>query len=231
MSSFDLDNYYNNAVLVNETGHPMSGFDRRVEDGTRYLAKKYINNTDKVLELGARYGTVSIYLDKMLLDSKTQQLSVDPDTKIRDSIMRNRAANNCNFNFYNGTISNDELYVVYNRCGWETKTYKSPPPNREYVKSNTKSMTDIINEYNINFNVLVADCEGFLLEFLKENMFLLNNLNTIIYEEDCDRIHPINGISIDYEEVNKILSDNGFTLRESFKDHIGLYNKCWMKLL
>jgi FkbM family methyltransferase len=226
----NLDNYYQNAVLVNELGRSMSSFDRRVEDGTRYLAKKYINNTDKVLELGARFGTVSIYLDKILNNPSIQLLCVEPDSNVINAIEQNKINNNCSFNIFNGTISNDELYVVYNGCGWETKTYKVPPSNLKSIKCNTKSMNQIIDEYNINFNVLVADCEGFLLEFIQNNIDFINGLNTIIYEEDCNKKHPINGIYIDYEQVNNILTNLGFQLSETFIDHIGLANKCWKKI-
>jgi hypothetical protein len=47
----------------------------------------------------------------------------------------------------NGAISNDELYIVYNGCCWETKTYKIPPTNANLKseKIETISLDEIQN--------------------------------------------------------------------------------------
>ena len=46
------------------------------------------------------------------------------------------------------------------------------------------SLDEITNKYNLKFNVLVADCEGFLEVFFDENPFFYDNLRLIIFEAD-----------------------------------------------
>ena len=42
--------------------------------------------------------------------------------------------------------------------------------------------------YNLKFNVLVADCEGFLEVFFEENPNIFNDLRLIIFEADyCEK--------------------------------------------
>lgn len=152
----------------------------------------------KVLELGARYGTVSVCLDYILNNPKEQLLCVDPDNKIKMCLNKNKEINNCTFNIFNGAISKKDLYVCYNGCGLETKTYVNPPTHLQSEKIECLSIEEI---YNINFDCLLADCEGFLLEFIKENEDFFDNLKCVIYEEDCRINLPINNTFIDYNEV------------------------------
>ena len=144
-------------------------------------------------------------------------------------LIKNKISNKCTFNIYHGTISKNELYVVYNGCGWETKTYKHPPPNLRYEKIPTMSLDKLQEEYNISFDCLIADCEEFLLEFLTENIAFLNQLKCVIYEEDCCENLPINGTYIDYKIIENYLIAYGFVLVETFVDSINLNNKCWIK--
>jgi len=224
-----MESYFKNCTFYNENGHLMDSYSLNVEHGTRYLVNKYINKDMKILELGSRYGTVSCVLDYVLTDPKSQLVCVEPDTTIIPCLNKNKLTNHCDFNIYHGTISKEQLYVVWNGCGWETKTYKIPPPNLKFEKIETISLEQIQQLYNITFDCLIADCEGFLLEFLTENLNFLEQLNTVIYEEDCCKNLPINGSYIDYSIIEKYLTDHGFVCVETFVDNINLNNKCWIK--
>ena len=50
-------------------------------------AKQYIHPDDKVLELGARYGGVSITINKILND-KTKHVAVEPDPIVWEALER-----------------------------------------------------------------------------------------------------------------------------------------------
>ena len=226
----DIEQYTQTVQLYNEYNGLLSDFEKHIEDASRMLVKKYVRPDMKVLELGARYGSVSIYIDRLLYDAKTQQVSVEPDTKVLSSLQKNKELNYCTFNIYNGTVSQKELYMTYNGCGWENKTYTDPPRNIESHKINTISLEDLQKKYNIRFDCLVADCEGFLLDFIKENLDFLDQLEVIIYEEDCSIKHPINNSYIDYDLVTEILLSKKFQLQENIVDNIGLNNKCWIKI-
>ncbi len=225
----DIEQFARSVILYNEYGRTLSDFEKHIEDASRMLVKKYVSPDMKVLELGARYGSVSVYIDKLLHDAKLQQVSVEPDLKVQTALQSNKDSNSCSFNIYNGTISKKELFMTYNGCGWENKTYTVPPPNLESRKINTISLDQLQNQYNIQFNCLVADCEGFLLEFLTDNMEFLDQLDVIIYEEDCSASHPINNTFIDYDLIREILLSKKFELKENIVDNIGLNNKCWIK--
>ena len=224
-----MDDFYKKCIFYDENNNLLDNFSRNVENGSRYLIEKYIKSNMNILELGARYGTCSVCLDYILNDPKKQLLCVDPDNRIKNCLEKNRQINNCSFNIFNGAISKKDLYVSYNNCIWETKTYIDPPQNLKSEKINTLSIDIIQQIYDINFNCLIADCEGFLLEFIQENPNFFDNLICVIYEEDCSINHPINNIYINYNEVENFLINKGFNLIETFKDNIGLNNKVWFK--
>lgn len=230
MNPLEVDEYFKKCSFIDEKNYPLSDTDKNVEFSTRYLASKYINKDAKVLELGARYGTASVYIDKLLTNSKTQLVCVDPDKYIEKCLEYCKKVNNANFNYFIGAISKKELFLTYNGCGWENKTYELPPNNIRNEKINTITFEDIQNKFNINFDVLVADCEGALLDFLIENVEHIDNFKTIIYEEDGGINHPINGTTIDYNKITDLLISKNYKLVETYVDQYKLNNKCWIKL-
>ena len=102
-------------------------------------------------------------------------------------------------------------------------------PSAKHHNSRIYSRIFIIFSYNINFDCLLADCEGFLLEFIRENGEFFDNLKCVIYEEDCGENHPINNTFINYSEVEQFLISKGFVLQETYRDKIGLDNKIWLR--
>jgi FkbM family methyltransferase len=157
----------------------------RVEKNEQALAKKYILENDIVLELGARYGSVSCIINSKL-NNKRNQVVVEPDDRVWDALEKNKVNNNCEFNIVKGFISNKKLDLTnldvylggYGATFIESNDTKIP----------SYSLNEIINKYNLKFNVLVADCEGFLEVFFDENPFFYDNLRLIIFEADyCEK--------------------------------------------
>ena len=64
--------------------------------------------------------------------------------------------------------------------------------------------------YGIKFDVLVADCEGFLEVFLDENPILYTQLRKIIFECDRAAVCNYNKIKCKLVENNFKLIENGF---------------------
>ena len=63
------------------------------------------------------------------------------------------------------------------------------PVDEDKVTPNMKeqptiSYSDICKKYDVDFNVLVADCEGSLYYIFKEDPDMLNNIHTVIMEND-----------------------------------------------
>jgi len=178
------------------------------------LANKYIEPNDVVLELGARYGSVSCVIN-MKLNNKKNQVVVEPDERVWSALERNKIANNCDFNIVKGFISNKNLDLTnlddhYNGYG---ATYIE---NKE-TKIKSFTLDNIQKLYNLKFNVLVADCEGFLEIFFDENPTFYDNLRLIIFEADYPE-------KCNYNKIRNTLKLKGFN--ELLHGH----QNVWIKL-
>ena len=147
------------------------------------LIKKFIKEDDVVLELGARYGGTSVAINQILKD-KEKQVSVDPDQRIWESLETNKKNHNCQFMIIKGTISNKPQKIIKDSRKFDDKndwaTY-----TEECLTS--ESWENCCMNYPLpllNFNVLVADCEGFLETFYDENKNIFPYLRLIIFEKD-----------------------------------------------
>jgi len=172
---------------------------RRWEVPEQELARKYIKENDVVLELGARYGTVSCVINSKLNDKKNQVV-VEPDERVWNALENNRNVNKCEFHIVKGFVSNKKLnltnlgsYYGYGTTCVEAIESKIPSFTLEEIKTN----------HSLNFNVLVADCEGFLELFFDENPNLYNDLRMIIFEAD----YPD---KCNYEKIRNNLKENNF---------------------
>ena len=67
----------------------------------QFLVRKYIPKDAKVLELGARYGTVSCVLSEVL-DDPTQHVAVEPDSSVIEALTKNRDTNGGKFHIFEG---------------------------------------------------------------------------------------------------------------------------------
>lgn len=165
--------------ILDQYGHCVNIKD--IEKHEQDLAKQYILENDIVLELGARYGSVSCIINSKL-NNKNNQVVVEPDDRVWDALEKNKVNNNCEFNIIKGFISNKKLDLInldvylggYGATFIESNDTKIP----------SYSLDEIKNKYNLNFNVLVADCEGFLEVFFDENPNFYDNLRLIIFEAD-----------------------------------------------
>lgn len=66
------------------------------------------------------------------------------------------------------------------------------------------SLNEIQEKYNLKFNVLIADCEGFLGDFFDENPDFYDNLRLIIFEADYPE-------KCDYNKIKNNLIKKNFT--------------------
>jgi len=153
----------------------------RVEKREQDLANKYILEDDIVLELGARYGSVSCIINSKL-NNKNNQVVVEPDQRVWDALDKNKNSNNCEFNIVKGFISNKKLDLTNLDCC--LGGYGSTFIENDNTLIPSYSLNEIKEKYNLNFNVLVADCEGFLEVFFDENPDFYNDLRLLIFEAD-----------------------------------------------
>lgn len=164
------------------------------------LAYLYIKKDDIVLELGARYGSVSCIINHNL-DNKENHVVVEPDERVWEALERNKEVNNCKFNIVKGFISKKKLTLT-NLDEWYGG-YGATAVEQNDTKIPSFLLDEIKKKYNIKFNVLVADCEGFLETFFDENPELYDELRMCIFEADC--VDKCN-----YTKIRNKLRESGF---------------------
>jgi len=180
--------------LLNEYGNPVN---LNMEFIEQLLVKKYIKDTDKVLELGARYGSVSITTNKKLQDKKSHYV-VEPDKRVWECLENNMKMNNTDFNIIKGIVGNEKCEVVGD--GYATHTIKTED-----------TQTECFPLPNVDFNVLIADCEGYLETFYDQYPELFDKLELVMFETDRPE-------ACDYDKIIKGLLDRGFKQLEKIPE-------------
>jgi hypothetical protein len=196
----------NNFIFYNENNEIINN--HVAERFEQIFAERYIKENDIVIELGARYGTVSCAINSKLKNKKNQ-VSVEPDNTVWDALEFNKTNNNCDFHILKGVISNKKLNIKYNGYGTSTHRNENKHGDSEILNYTLKNIKE---KYNLNFNVLVSDCEGYLETFLNENPNLYEELDMIIFEEDRQDI-------CNYYLIKKNLKLNGFK-RIAYKGYV-----------
>ena len=190
------------------------------EDGTTFdsstyekveqdIVKYIIDPSDKVIELGARYGSVSILTNQML-DDKTHHVVVEPDDTVWEALEKNKEKYNCKFQIIKGFLS--ERNFSLHKDGYSTHQITD--------ESSTISSTSL-HSIDIPFNVLIADCEGGLKTFFDDYPFVYDRLQKLIMEEDGD---------IDYKPIKVNLLKRGFIKVFEYGDCNGLLYSVWIKV-
>jgi FkbM family methyltransferase len=199
--------------IVDEHNNRIDTSSLEVEE--QLLANKYILENDIVLELGARYGSVSCVINGKLKNKKNHVV-VEPDSRVWDALERNKKINNCDFFIIKGFISESKLGLTnldYYHGGYgstfiENSESDIPSYELSYIK----------NLYNLEFNTLVADCEGFLEKFLNENSSLYDDLRLIIFEADYPE-------KCNYDKIKYNLKLNGFSKIIEGHQNVWIKNK------
>jgi FkbM family methyltransferase len=191
----DIDNYkyYNEKnELINH---------KELERDEQEQAYKYIEPNDIVLELGGRYGTVSAVINYKL-ENKKNHVVVEPDENIVPTLIKNRDLNNSGYYILSKVISNSNKKKI--ESGYSTHYVDS---NDNDKTNNIISYEDFKKQFPLDFNVIVADCEGCLAEFIKMMGDDFYKIKKVIFE--ADMAHLCN-----YDEIIQNLLNNGFTLIE-----------------
>jgi FkbM family methyltransferase len=180
----------------------------RFELPEQYLSSTYVEDDATVLELGARYGTVSCAINKKLKD-KYKQVSVEPDQTVWNVLEENIKRNGMAITLHKGFVSTRPKQL--NLDGYSSMTTEAAEST-----ISISSVSELQSKYNIRFNTLVADCEGFLETFFDEHPFLYDQLHTVIFEAD----QPA---KCNYAKIRDDLKRHGF--REIIHGFQNVYKK------
>jgi FkbM family methyltransferase len=187
--------------FINEHGQMVQFLE--IERTEQLQARQYVPINATVLELGARYGTVSCSI-AYKLDDDRRLVVVEPDINVLSALEANKKTAGCNFHIFNGIISNKDMILkeITEHNGYANFVTDVQQSEKDvYLKR--KTIDEIENEYGLKFDCLVADCEGFMEQFCDENQDRLREFNVIIYEADAP--HRCN-----YDRVNQYLNQWGF---------------------
>jgi len=154
-----------------------------IERNEQIIASKYIPSHSTVLELGARYGTVSCVINSILSDP-TKHVAVDPDISILKALEKNKSTHGAQFHIFNGVVSRKKLFL-------QLESYSTHTTSQDTgISVSSMSIEELEKMYGLTFDCLVADCEGFMEQFIRENEEFVQRLETVTYEEDqasrCD---------------------------------------------
>lgn len=164
-------------------------------------ANLFVLPDDVVLELGARYGSVSVVINRKL-SNPLNHVAVDPDFRVWDCLKKNRDINNCKFHILKGAISKKPVALALeDNPDYGTMTVSTSEP----TSVPTYTLEEVQDLYGLKFTTLIADCEGFLGTFFEENPWMYDQLNTVLYEADQPQV-------CDYDVIAKNLREHGFTL-------------------
>lgn len=185
----------------------------KIETVEQKQAWDYVPSDGIVLELGARYGTVSCLINHKL-DNPKAQVSVEPDPVVIDALKKNKINHHCHFNIFEGVISKIPMNLnqdYHNGYG----NYCTPSSTNGL---NTISLEQLMIDTGLKFNTLVADCEGFLEQFIFENINDIPQFKVIMFERD----YPYR---CNYPRIEKLLIDLGFQCVNQVGDMHVVYSK------
>lgn len=163
---------------------------------------EYVKENDNILQLGGNIGGSCIYVDKIIKKNNIN-LCVEPNSKVIKTLIKNKEFNNSNFQIIQGVISDKTNLKLSNdnnsidKNFWGSKIIKNGEISvKSYPLKSIKNYDKI--------NVLFADCEGCLEQFLDEYDFFIKQLRLIIYEEDQKDI-------CNYDKIENKLKKQNFT--------------------
>ena len=169
------------------------------------MAYKHIDKNDKVLEMGANIGTNSLIINSKLAN-KDQHVAIEPLRDVVKKLHDNKVLNNAGFHIFNGAISDNKLMEK----GWKSRVIPSTGLEDGWHEIDTISYDQFKSIYNINFNTIVADCEGCLNDILIKNPILLKTIDKLIIEHDFTT-------DADLYIFNNLMKNNGFSIIDSMK--------------
>lgn len=186
------------------------------------FAGTYIEADDVVLELGARYGTVTVRIQSRLR-SKTMHVAVEPDALVVNVLRENLERHASQAVVFQGIVSKTPGAV--HQDGYATLVRLQDASDSDCCAS--VDIEALETQLGAKFTAVVADCEGCVGPFLRDFPTLLSQLRMFMFETDPGYNQT------DYAQVHALLLDAGFVVaanvgwqfvyvRDSFAKPVGV---------
>jgi len=202
--------------FIDENGDVMKDY---VEKREMNIAQKFIDPESTVLELGARYGTVSVITNKKLRDP-TKHVVVEPDSAVWEALESNRDFHDCQFGVVKGVLSKKPSFLKRTRNKYAN--FISSRSDGEKVRN--FDFDQLQRDYGLLFDTLIIDCEGCMEQLMKDFPNILDNINFITFEQDYDcASKPAGSPKCNYDWIKAELR------RRDFKQHSDAHHQVWHK--
>ena len=189
----------------------------------QWMAHEFLRPGDRVLELGARYGSVSITAARRV-GPRGRVVAVEPDARVLPALERNRAANGADFLIFRGTLSSRPMRVEAAHEAGHPRNYSTFTVPRDGEGHGEEGgappvlrLAELEAAAGGPFTALIADCEGCLCE-VPALPLLLGRLRVVLLEADAP-------LRCDYGRVRRALLAAG--LRQAFGGR-GMY-QAWVR--
>lgn len=186
-----------------------TGGDIKEEYPEQIMAVLFIKKDSKVLEIGSSIGRNTLIISS-LLETPQNLVTLECNSDTFKVLLKNQLTNNLNFNAENCALSYRKLI--------QKEGNTIPDDNRtEWEPVNNITFEELESKYNIKFDTLVVDCESAFYYILLDRPDILNNITTVIMENDY----------LDYNfkiKVDEIIKGKGFN-RVYVK--AGGWGPCW----
>jgi FkbM family methyltransferase len=176
------------------------GGDIRDEYPEQLMVAEYLNSNAKVLELGSNVGRNTLTIASILYD-ETQFVTMECNKDTCSILNRNKNYNGFNFHIESSALSGKKLYLK----GWDCFTEDNKPVDA--IEVNTVTWQQLNDKYKIKFDTLVVDCEGALYNIFIDFPDMLENIHTVIMENDYRVLEH-------KQYVDKVLIKNGFNIKK-----------------
>ena len=165
------------------------------------MAMKHIREDSKVLEIGGNIGRVS-HIIQTILHNPKHHVILECDVNTAELLRYNLHLNTyTEVPIETSALSNIPLYMAGGHGPRPIEDFKD---TEHPIEVPTISYSEMCKKYDIDFDVLIADCEGSLFYIFKDHA-MLNNIHTVIMENDYyDINHKI--------AVDAILTEKGFRM-------------------
>jgi len=160
------------------------------------MSCKLLKGDEKVLELGSNIGRNSLVIAAILKD-QSQFVTMECDPESVKKVSEHRDINSMSFHIEPSALSKKPLI----QKEWMTKPSELVEPG--WTRVNTITYEELVAKYKIQFDTLIADCEGALYYILQDMPEVLSGMNLIIMENDY---HDISH----KQTVDRILREAGF---------------------
>lgn len=146
------------------------------------MAIEFLQPEDRVLELGSNVGRNTMIISALLRDSKNL-VTLETDPNACRVLEQNRGLNGFSFEIVNAALSSRQLV----QKGWVTVPVLTPEhlallKNQLHVEVSTITWDALKSK--LDFNVLVADCEGALYYIIQDFPTFLDGFHRLILEND-----------------------------------------------